>query len=91
MIPPFTGNGMAMAFQSAAITLPLLVTYARGEVSWARTCRAVNHALRARFRIRLSSAAALHTFLLRPSRQRWFAHLSRARLLPFRPIYAALH
>jgi menaquinone-9 beta-reductase len=91
MIPPFTGNGMAMAFQSAELALAPLLAFARGETPWPQTVRATQTALRRRFRVRLASADTLHPFLLRPRRQRWFAALSRARLLPFRPLYAALH
>jgi menaquinone-9 beta-reductase len=91
MIPPFTGNGMAMAFQSAETALDPLVRYGRGASSWEETVRVTNGALARRFRVRLASAGALHPFLLQPRRQRWFAALSRARLLPFRPLYAALH
>lgn len=91
LIPPFTGNGMAMAFQSAEIALAPLLAYARGEVGWQDACTAVNTALRRKFRLRLASANALHPFLLQPRRQRWLMRLSRARLLPFRPLYAALH
>lgn len=91
MIPPFTGNGMAMAFQSAALATAPLVAYAHGETTWTETCRATHRALRSQFRLRLASADMLHSFLLRPARQRWFAALSRTRLLPFRPLYAMLH
>jgi flavin-dependent dehydrogenase len=91
MIPPFTGNGMAMAFQSAEIALPALLAYARGESEWPEICRVTGNALRERFRVRLASAGALHPFLLRPRRQRWFAALGRTRLLPFTSIYHALH
>lgn len=91
MIPPFTGNGMAMAFQSAETALDPLVAFARGESTWPETCRATNVALGGRFRMRLASANMLHSFLLQPRRQRWLAALGRARLLPFTPIYAALH
>jgi flavin-dependent dehydrogenase len=91
MIPPFTGNGMAMAFQSAEIALPVLVAYARAETEWEQACRVARIHLRHRFRFRLASASALHPFLLRPQRQRWFALLGRARLLPFGKLYAAVH
>lgn len=91
MIPPFTGNGMAMAFQSAEAALDPLLAYARGESTWAVSCRATSAALRGRFRVRLASADVLHSFLLRPRRQSWLAALSRTRLLPFGPLYAALH
>jgi flavin-dependent dehydrogenase len=91
MIPPFTGNGMAMAFQSAELALEPLVRFARHGADWTGTCRVINTALRRRFRMRLASAEAFHPFLLRPSRQRWFAVLGRSNLLPFGPMYAALH
>ena len=91
MIPPFTGNGMAMAFQSAEVALDPLVAFARGVADWTETCRVINTALRRRFRMRLASAGALHAFLLRPSHQRWFAALGRTRLLPFGPLYATMH
>ncbi len=91
MIPPFTGNGMAMAFQSAEAALEPLLRFARGQCDWAASCRATHAALRGRFRLRLASADVLHPFLLRPRRQRWLAALNRARLLPLGPLYAALH
>ncbi|MEO7413190.1 MAG: NAD(P)-binding protein [Opitutaceae bacterium] len=91
MIPPFTGNGMAMAFQSAELALDPLVAYSRGERGWIEARDAINAALRRRFRLRLASAAGLHSFLLRPSRQRWLALVNRTRLLPFRSLYAVLH
>jgi flavin-dependent dehydrogenase len=91
MIPPFTGNGMAMAFQSAEAALEPVIAYAENRSTWAATCRDTNAALRGRFRVRLASADLLHPFLLRPRHQRWFAALNRSRLLPFRSLYAALH
>ncbi len=91
MIPPFTGNGMAMAFQSAELALDPLLAYARGEIAWPDAVRATQRAQRRKFRVRLASADALHPFLLGPRRQCWFTALGRARLLPFRPLYATLH
>jgi hypothetical protein len=91
MIPPFTGHGMAMAFQSAEIALSPLVAYSRGRQTWAQTRSLIQHRLRRRFRMRLASASALHSFLLRPARQRWLGALNRAHLLPLSPLYAALH
>lgn len=91
MIPPFTGHGMAMAFQSAHLALDPLLAYARGEAEWPETRRQIHRSLRGRFRLRLAAAAALHAFLLRPPLQAWLAVLHRSRLLPLRPLYAALH
>lgn len=91
MIPPFTGNGMAMAFQSAASALDPLIAYARGATNWAQTGQAIRAALVSRFRTRLFSAHALHPFLLRPRRQQVLRALSSAKLLPLRPLYHLLH
>lgn len=91
MVPPFTGNGMAMAFQSAEAALPSLVAYAFGGMEWPAAHLAVQIALQRKFRVRLATAGALHPFLLERPRQRWLAALSRRRLLPFRALYAALH
>jgi len=91
MIPPFTGNGMAMAFQTAETALDPLIDYARGNTTWPAICRSIQNALQKRFFVRLASAAVLHPFMLRPSRQRWMAAASRTRLLPFTSLYKALH
>ncbi|MBL9187331.1 MAG: hypothetical protein JNK23_07640 [Opitutaceae bacterium] len=91
MIPPFTGNGMAMAFQSAELALDPLLAYARGAIAWPDAVRTAQRAQREKFRVRLASAGMLHPFLLGRRRQRWLAALGRARLLPIRPLFAALH
>ena len=91
MIPPFTGNGMAMAFQSAELALDPLLAYSRGEQNWLTTCRTVQRRLHRQFRLRLSTAGSLHPFLHQPSRQRWLFAASRLHLLPLRSLYALLH
>jgi flavin-dependent dehydrogenase len=91
MTPPFTGNGMAMALQSAALALDPLTAWARGERPWPETIAAINRRLRRRFRARLASAYLLHPYLFEPGRQRWLVFASRARLLPLRPLYQLTH
>jgi len=91
MIPPFTGNGMAMAFQSAKLALDPLLAFARGVSTWSDACHAIHLGLHRHFRLRLASAGALHPFLLQPPGRRVLVALNRARLLPLRPLYAALH
>lgn len=91
MIPPFTGNGMAMAFQSSAAALNPLVAYSRGDASWLETCATIRQALQRQFRVRLATADVVHPFLLNPKHQRWLTRFARARLLPFRPLYSLLH
>jgi flavin-dependent dehydrogenase len=91
MIPPFTGNGMAMAFQSAEVALDPLLAYARGTTEWTDACATIQAALRQRFRVRLTAAGLLHPFFLQPARQRWLTRLTQAHLLPLRPLYSVLH
>lgn len=89
MIPPFTGNGMAMAFQGAELALDPLLSYARGDTDWPNACRVIQTALRRQFRLRLAAAHTLHPFLHHPPRQRTLARL--APFLPLRYLSAALH
>lgn len=91
MIPPFTGNGMAMALQSAEIALDPLVDYANNIANWPETTATIQAALQQRFRMRLAAADWLHPYLLQPPRQRWLTRLARAHLLPLRPLYSVLH
>ncbi len=91
VIPPFTGNGMAMAFQSAETALDLLLAWTRGSADWSTTLRTIGDALRRRFCWRLAAADILHPFLHAPPRQRWLAAAARMRLLPLRPLYHLLH
>lgn len=91
LIPPFTGNGMTMAFQSAALALDPLLAWSRGAAEWPATLARVHRRLRARFRLRLAASALLHPALLRPRGQAGLAAAARAGLLPLRPLYHALH
>lgn len=91
LIPPFTGNGMAMAFMSAALALDPLVAWARGDRSWPATARAIHELLAREFRLRLASAACVHPFLWDKDRQRLMGSAARFGLLPLRPLYQLLH
>lgn len=91
LIPPFTGNGMAMAFQAAALSLDPLLAWSRGDTPWIETCAAVRTRLRARFVRRLTAAGLLHDTLVNPFLQPVLAACARARLLPFTPLYHVLH
>lgn len=90
-IPPFTGDGMAMALQGAELALDPMLAYCRGELSWEGARGAVQRSLARAFRLRLASAGVLHPHLVGAPGQRWLAGLVRSRLLPLRPIYALLH
>ena len=86
MIPPFTGNGMSMAFQAAEAAVHPLAEWAAGAACWDSTRSAITVALKKRFSRRLSTALFLHRVLLSDRGRTLLQTLSSARLLPFRPI-----
>ena len=67
MIPPVTGNGMSMAFESAEIAIEPLTSFSRGELSWAQAQRAVARSCDLAFARRLRWAASLQWALFQPS------------------------
>ena len=56
MIPPVTGNGMSMAFESAEMAIEPLAAYARGGQNWGRTREAIARRCDAAFARRLAWA-----------------------------------
>jgi 2-polyprenyl-6-methoxyphenol hydroxylase-like FAD-dependent oxidoreductase len=86
MIPPFTGNGMSMAFQAAELALDPLERWSRGGCSWDACVAEIREGLRRRFRRRLAAARALHPLLLRRGGRDVIESIAVAGLLPFRPL-----
>ncbi|RYD25128.1 MAG: hypothetical protein EOP86_27730 [Verrucomicrobiaceae bacterium] len=86
MIPPFTGNGMSMAFQSAELAIDPLVSWSRGELAWDQAAGRIRLALREKFRRRLTVAGAVHPLLMRPAGRSLLQTLASARLLPLHPL-----
>ena len=80
IIPPFTGNGMTMAFQSAETALPHLIAYANGTRTWPEACEAIQRQLAKRFSKRLTSAKLLHPLLFHPAAK------PLLKLAPLRPL-----
>ncbi len=89
-IPPFTGNGLAMALQGAGLAVPPLLAYASGRATWEETKGAIASAQRARFGRRLALAALIHPFFLERRRQICLAAAVESHLIPFRALHAAL-
>lgn len=86
MIPPFTGNGMSMAFESAACALEPLLGWSGGLLSW-QACRSkIRSAMERRFRRRMAIASALHPLFFREGGRAVIGSLSAAGVLPFRPL-----
>jgi 2-polyprenyl-6-methoxyphenol hydroxylase-like FAD-dependent oxidoreductase len=69
MIPPVTGNGMSMAFESAGMAVEPLAAWSRGEISWARAQETMARRCDAAFARRLAWAKWLQRMMLAPSLQ----------------------
>ena len=85
MIPPVTGNGMSMAFESAEIAAGPLTAYSRGEMDWTTARKQIAAACDQLFSRRLAWAGFMQQLLVRPAmqnllvnivpRQRWLWRL----------------
>ncbi len=69
MIPPVTGNGMSMAFESAELAVVPLAAWSRGEISWAVARQQIARACDERFSRRLRWAHWLQQLVLTPALQ----------------------
>jgi menaquinone-9 beta-reductase len=67
MIPPVTGNGMSLAFESAQLASSPLAAFSRGEISWAQAREKIASASDKKFSRRLRWANWLQRFLLSSS------------------------
>jgi 2-polyprenyl-6-methoxyphenol hydroxylase-like FAD-dependent oxidoreductase len=87
MIPPFTGHGMSMAFEGAAVILEEVERYAAGSQSW-DDCRGNARAcLRRAFAWRMRTAGCLHPILLSFFGRKLLSGAGRASLLPFQTLF----
>ena len=68
MIPPVTGNGMSMAFESAEIATAPLASYSTGELDWEATRKTIAQACDRAFASRLAWAAQLQRLMFAPGR-----------------------
>jgi 2-polyprenyl-6-methoxyphenol hydroxylase-like FAD-dependent oxidoreductase len=69
MIPPVTGNGMSMAFESAERAVMPLVAWSRGETSWNEARKEIAHDCDNAFARRLAWSKWLQRLVLTPSLQ----------------------
>lgn len=91
MIPPFTGNGMSMAFESAEVALDPLAHYARGTLSWKQAQNTITQRLHKRFKKRLSRARLIHPIIYSPRGQAVLVKLASTGCLPFGKLFRATH
>lgn len=64
MIPPFTGNGMSVALESAALAIGPLSQYAKGDVSWGEALATYRSESRQSFRRRMGVASMVQKALI---------------------------
>ena len=69
MIPPVTGNGMSMAFESAGMAVEPLAAWSRGEIPWTESREMLARRCDAAFARRLAWAKWLQRMMLAPSLQ----------------------
>jgi flavin-dependent dehydrogenase len=69
MIPPVTGNGMSMAFESAELAMVPLVAWSRDELSWNEARQQIARDCDAAFARRLAWAKWLQRIVLTPALQ----------------------
>jgi menaquinone-9 beta-reductase len=67
MIPPVTGNGMSLAFESAQLAVEPVAAFSRGEISWAQVRQEIARACDESFSRRLRWANRLQRFMLSTS------------------------
>ena len=84
IIPPFTGNGMTMAFESAEIALPHLIAYAADQISWQKACYLTDKHLHKHFRKRLTASRFIHPLLFHCASRHLLRHA------PISPILSLL-
>jgi flavin-dependent dehydrogenase len=91
IIPPFTGNGMSMAFEAAETAVLPLVDFAAGRSSWDAARDGICRLLRMRFRRRLTAATRLHPVFFSELGRKVLGATARSGLLPVSPLIRLLH
>ncbi len=92
LIPPFTGNGMSIALESALLAGQYLLPYCRGGESsdWDKTLKTYLYQMRRKFRKRLVTAKCIHPFFFHTAGRWSLRSLARYKLIPFRTLFHLL-
>lgn len=90
IIPPFTGNGMSMAFEAAESALDPLTEFSEGKTEWGETVERLQGRLRERFAKRLMTARVLHPLFFGQFGRLMLASSARSGVLPFEFLFKSL-
>ena len=91
LIAPLTGNGMSIAFESAALAAPFIESWASHKSSWQDTKRSIHNTQKKAFYTRKQVGRLIQVFLLNPCGQSLLRLLSGTRLVPFNTLYSLTH
>jgi flavin-dependent dehydrogenase len=90
MIPPFTGNGMAIAMQSALAAAEEIIRWGRGEANWDESVHRVRMQQRKQFGRRVRCARILQAMMVRRPTRRLGMGILASGLIPFDTIYQSV-
>lgn len=90
LIPPFTGNGMSMALESAWLASEWLAGYARGDLGWSDARAGYERACSGHFRKRTKLSGGLHPLLFHRLGRRLLRSAASAGVLPFDYLFQQL-
>ncbi len=90
VIPPFTGNGMSLAMESAWLAAGILSNYASGQVDWSDTAKQVRREMSRHFAPRLRTARLLQRLVTTPAPGALISFLARRGLVPWRRLHFLL-
>lgn len=82
MIPPFTGNGMSIAFESAALAVEPLMQWSEGRKSWEAALATYHRRVKTDFKTRIQLAHAIHPIVTDTRFTRWTDAVLGSRLSP---------
>ena len=91
LIAPLTGNGMSIAFESAALAAPSIELWASNKCTWQEAIRTIHSTQAKAFAKRKQAGRFLQVALLNPVGQSLFRFLSLTRLVPFKTLYSLTH
>lgn len=91
LIPPFTGNGMSIAFESAVIAAGPLLAFSEGKSKWDTVLTEVASMSHRRFKVRKTIARMIHPLIYSPRGQTALCLAARSRILPFHPLFSLTH
>lgn len=90
IIPPFTGSGMSMAFESAELAIQPLLRFHHGEINWEAACAELKQSSEKAFSQRMQQSLLMQPLLLNSYSLSTIGLLARCHLLPFDKLFTLL-